>query len=130
MPAAIPLGGYVLDQGRPVPAELEDQALLKPPSQRIAIAAAGPVANFIFAIFAYWLISVVGVTVAPIVGEVALDNVAERAGLQEDMEILGVDGRQVTSWRDVNMRLLERQGSRAFRWKFSVMVPVVPFQPR
>src|SRR5690554_208051 len=26
------------------------------------------------------------------------------------MEILGVDGRQVTSWRDVNMRLLERTG--------------------
>src|SRR5690554_6336926 len=86
--AAIPLGGYVkmLDAREgPVPAELEDQAFTsKPPSQRIAIAAAGPVANFIFAIFAYWLISVVGVTtVAPIVGEVAPDSVAERAGLQE-----------------------------------------------
>jgi regulator of sigma E protease len=113
--AAIPLGGYVkmLDAREgPVPAGLEDQAFTsKPPSQRIAIAAAGPVANFIFAIFAYWLISVVGVTtVAPIVGEVAPDSVAERAGLQEGMEIVGVDGRQVTSWRDVNMRLLERAG--------------------
>lgn len=113
--AAIPLGGYVkmLDAREgPVPGELQDQAFTsKPPSQRIAIAAAGPIANFIFAIFAYWLISVVGVTtVAPIVGEITPGSVAERAGLQSGMEILGVDGRQVTSWRDVNMRLLERTG--------------------
>src|SRR5690606_39345961 len=49
-------------------------------------------------------------TGAPLVGEVAPDSVAERAGLQAGMEMLGVDGRQVTSWRDVNMRLLERAG--------------------
>ncbi|MBZ0333269.1 regulator of sigma-E protease RseP [Marinobacter sp. JH2] len=113
--AAIPLGGYVkmLDEREgPVPEELRDQAFTsKPPSQRIAIAAAGPIANFIFAILAYWLISVVGVTtVAPIVGEVATDSAAERVGLQEGMEIHSVDGHRVTSWRDVNMRLLERAG--------------------
>jgi len=113
--AAIPLGGYVkmLDEREgPVPEELRDQAFTsKPPSQRIAIAAAGPIANFIFAILAYWLISVVGVTtVAPIVGSVAEDSTAERVGLQEGMEIHSVDGHRVTSWRDVNMRLLERAG--------------------
>lgn len=113
--AAIPLGGYVkmLDEREgPVPDELKDQAFTsKPPSQRIAIAAAGPIANFIFAIFAYWLLSVVGVTtVAPIVGDVSPGSVAERAGLQQGMEIHGIDGRRVTSWRDVNMRLLERAG--------------------
>jgi len=113
--AAIPLGGYVkmLDEREgPVPEELRDQAFTsKPPSQRIAIAAAGPIANFIFAILAYWLISVVGVTtVAPIVGSVVEDSTAERVGLQEGMEIHSVDGHRVTSWRDVNMRLLERAG--------------------
>ncbi len=113
--AAIPLGGYVkmLDEREgPVPDELKSQAFTsKPPSQRIAIAAAGPIANFIFAIFAYWLLSVVGVTtVAPIVGDVSPGSVAERAGLQQGMEIHGIDGRRVTSWRDVNMRLLERAG--------------------
>ncbi|RMJ03872.1 Regulator of sigma-E protease RseP [Marinobacter litoralis] len=113
--AAIPLGGYVkmLDEREgPVPDELRDQAFTsKPPSQRIAIAAAGPIANFIFAILAYWLISVVGVTtVAPIVGDVAEGSTAERVGLQEGMEIHSVDGHRVTSWRDVNMRLLERAG--------------------
>ncbi|MBW0149111.1 RIP metalloprotease RseP [Marinobacter arenosus] len=115
--AAIPLGGYVkmLDAREgPVPEELKDQAFTsKSPGQRIAIASAGPVANFIFALFAYWLLSVVGVTtVAPIVGDVAPDSVAERMGLQEGMELHAVDGRRVTSWRDVNMRLLERAGER------------------
>ncbi|WP_373001641.1 RIP metalloprotease RseP [Marinobacter sp.] len=113
--AAIPLGGYVkmLDEREgPVPEELKDQAFTsKPPGQRIAIAAAGPVANFIFAIFAYWLLSVVGVThVAPIVGQVTDESVAERVGLQEGMEIHTVDGHRVSSWRDVNMRILERTG--------------------
>ncbi|AOY88212.1 RIP metalloprotease RseP [Marinobacter salinus] len=113
--AAIPLGGYVkmLDEREgPVPEELKDQAFTsKPPLQRIAIAAAGPIANFIFAVFAYWVLSVVGVTsVAPIVGEVSPDTVAERMGLREGMEIHAVDGHRVTSWRDVNMRLLERAG--------------------
>ncbi len=113
--AAIPLGGYVkmLDEREaPVPDELKDQSFnAKSPSKRIAIAAAGPVANFLFAIFAYWLLSVVGfTTVAPIVGNVAEDSVAERAGLQSGMEIREVDGRRVTSWRDINMRLLERTG--------------------
>ncbi|CCG95933.1 zinc metallopeptidase [Marinobacter nauticus ATCC 49840] len=113
--AAIPLGGYVkmLDEREgPVPEELRDQAFTsKPPSQRIAIAAAGPIANFLFAILAYWVLSVVGVTtVAPVVGEVAQGSVAERAGLESGMEIHTVDGHRVTSWRDVNMRLLERAG--------------------
>jgi regulator of sigma E protease len=113
--AAIPLGGYVkmLDEREgPVPEELRDQAFTaKPPSQRIAIAAAGPLANFMFAVFAYWLLSVVGVTtVAPVVGDVTPDSVADRAGLQQGMEIHAVDGHRVTSWRDINMRLLERTG--------------------
>ncbi|MBL3825232.1 MULTISPECIES: RIP metalloprotease RseP [Marinobacter] len=113
--AAIPLGGYVkmLDEREgPVPEELRDQAFTaKPPGQRIAIAAAGPVANFLFAIFAYWLLSVVGVThVAPIVGQITDESVAERVGLQEGMEIHAVDGHRVSSWRDVNMRILERTG--------------------
>ena len=113
--AAIPLGGYVkmLDAREgPVPAELSDQAFTsKSPYQRIAIAAAGPAANFIFAIAAYWLLAVVGVTtVAPIVGSVTPGSVAERVGLTPGMELTEVDGHGVNSWRSVNMRLLERAG--------------------
>jgi regulator of sigma E protease len=113
--AAIPLGGYVkmLDEREgPVPEELKSQSFnSKSPSKRIAIASAGPIANFIFAIFAYWLLSVIGfTTVAPIVGDVEQGSVAQRIGLQSGMEIHAVDGHQVTSWRDINMRILERTG--------------------
>lgn len=113
--AAIPLGGYVkmLDEREgPVPEELKSQSFnAQPPSRRIAIASAGPIANFIFAIFAYWLLSVVGfTTLAPIVGEIEQGSVAQRVGLQSGMEIHAVDGHRVTSWRDINMRLLERTG--------------------
>ncbi|TGN39819.1 RIP metalloprotease RseP [Marinobacter confluentis] len=113
--AAIPLGGYVkmLDEREgPVPEELKNQSFnAKSPSKRIAIASAGPIANFLFAIFAYWLLSVVGfTTVAPIVGDVEQGSVAQRVGLESGMEIHSVDGHQVASWRDINMRILERTG--------------------
>ncbi len=113
--AAIPLGGYVkmLDEREgPVPEDQRHEAFTsKPPGQRIAIAAAGPAANFLFAIAAYWLLNVVGfTTVAPIAGDVVEDSLADRLGLQSGMEILEVDDRRVTSWRDISMRLLERAG--------------------
>ena len=113
--AAIPLGGYVkmLDEREgPVPEDQRHEAFTsKPPGQRIAIAAAGPAANFIFAIAAYWLLSVVGfTTVAPITGDITDGSIADNMGLRSGMEILQVDGRDVTSWRDINMRLLERAG--------------------
>src|SRR4029077_15722200 len=57
--AAIPLGGYVkmLDEreGGVAPADLEHPHNRKPVLQRIAIAAAGPAFNLIFAIVAFWL---------------------------------------------------------------------------
>lgn len=113
--AAIPLGGYVkmLDEREgPVPDDQLDQAFTrKSPGKRIAIAAAGPAANFLFAIFAYWLLSVVGVTtVAPVVGDVKPGSVAERMGLSPGMEIISVDGEPAANWRDIGASLLERAG--------------------
>lgn len=56
--AGIPLGGYVkmLDEREaPVDADQLDQAFnRKSVKQRIAIVAAGPVANFLLAIVAFW----------------------------------------------------------------------------
>ena len=71
--ALIPLGGYVkmLDERvEPVAPELRHSAFNnKTVGQRAAIIAAGPVANFIFAIFAYWLVFIIGVPgVRPVVG--------------------------------------------------------------
>jgi len=60
--AAIPLGGYVkmLDEreGEVAEVELSRAFNRKPVSTRIAVVVAGPAFNFIFAIFAYWLMFV------------------------------------------------------------------------
>lgn len=111
--AAIPLGGYVkmLDEREgPVPQDQLDLTFnRKSPLRRIAIALAGPIANFIFAIAAYWLLSVVGfTTIAPVVGDVREGSFAERLGLTPGMEIVQADGDAVSSWRQLTVVLLNR----------------------
>ena len=113
--AGIPLGGYVkmLDEREaPVPAELQSQAFNRAtPKSRIAIAAAGPLANIVLAIFVYWLIFLNGVTgVAPIVAEVEAGSLAARAGIVAGQEFIAVDGTATPTWETLQMQLLERIG--------------------
>ena len=113
--AGIPLGGYVkmLDEREaPVPAGELDQAFnRKTVKQRIAIVAAGPIANFLLAIVAFWLIAVIGITtVAPVTGPIEPGSIAARAGLTEGLEILQVDGTRTPTWHDVNLQLIRRLG--------------------
>ena len=113
--AAIPFGGFVkmLDEREGyVP---DDQLHLafnrKPVLQRIAIASAGPIANFLLAIVVYWILFSVGVTgVIPKLGEIDPDAMAGRAGLVAGDEIVAVDRTPVSTWSDVNLRLFERLG--------------------
>jgi regulator of sigma E protease len=113
--AAIPLGGYVkmLDEreGEVAP-ELLDQAFnRKTVWQRMAVVLAGPAANVVFAIFAYWIMFMTGITqVKPIIGETTPDSLASEAGLRSGQEITQVDGDEVSSWRDVHYQLLKRLG--------------------
>ncbi len=100
---AIPLGGYVkmLDEREgPVPMDLRDRAFNnKPVLHRIAVVAAGPIFNFLFAIVAYWLMFVLGVTgVKPLIGEVKQDTPAYTAGIEQGHEILAVDGERTPTW--------------------------------
>ncbi len=113
--AAIPLGGYVkmLDEREgPVEAGEIDQAFnRKDVKKRIAIVAAGPVANFLLAIAAFWLIAVFGITtIAPVLGPVQPDSVAEQAGLREGLELVEINGVPTRSWHDVNLQLIRRLG--------------------
>ncbi|MDF1692840.1 MAG: RIP metalloprotease RseP [Zhongshania sp.] len=113
--AGIPLGGYVkmLDEREaPVPEELQSQAFNRAsPKSRIAIAAAGPVANLILAVFVYWLIFLNGVSgVAPIVAEVEAGSLAARAGIVAGQEFIAVDGKATPTWEALQMQLLERIG--------------------
>jgi regulator of sigma E protease len=113
--AGIPLGGYVkmLDEREGnVPEELLDQTFNRAtPRSRIAIAAAGPLANFILAILVYWLIFLNGVSgVAPIVAKVDAGSLAERAGIVAGQEFLSVDGKATPTWQALQLQLLNRIG--------------------
>lgn len=101
--AALPLGGYVkmLDEreGEVKEEELPRSFNYKPLWQRFAIVSAGPIFNFIFAIFAYWLIFVSGVSgLKPIIGEVELNSIAANSGLIANQEIVSIDGVKTQTW--------------------------------
>ena len=113
--ASIPLGGYVkmLDEREgPVDERLKEYTFnSKPVTQRIAIAAAGPISNFLFAIIAYWLMFLSGFNVLiPTIGDIKANSSAEESGLKSGYEIVSVDGRETSGWRSVNMELLNRIG--------------------
>jgi len=113
--ALIPLGGYVkmLDERvESVPAELRHQAFNnKTVLQRASIIAAGPIANFIFAIFAYWVVFIHGVPgVRPVAGEILSGSVAAEAQITSGMELKAVDGIETPDWDAVRMALIGKIG--------------------
>ncbi len=137
--AAIPLGGYVrlLDEREgPVPPEELHRAFnRRPPLARIAVLLAGPAANFLFAIVAYWILFMQGVPgLKPVIGDVAPGSLAAAADLRPRDEIVRV-GDQATSTRQAMMlgildRLvadgrvpLEVQGERGERRHIEIVVP-------
>lgn len=113
--AAIPLGGYVkmLDE-REGPVAPEEQHLAfnrKSVWARIAIVSAGPLANFLLALVAYWLLFVAGTsTVAPVIGNVVPGSPAAQAGLAPGQEIVAVQGDRTRSWEEVNLELISLIG--------------------
>ena len=113
--AAIPLGGYVkmLDEREAEvdEAELDRAFNRKPVLQRIAVVAAGPLANFLLAIVAFWGLFLAGESgYAPVIGEVEPGSIAEIAGLEPGQEIVAVDGEETPTWQALSFRLLDRIG--------------------
>ncbi|CAM4108360.1 sigma E protease regulator RseP [Pseudoalteromonas byunsanensis] len=113
--AMIPLGGYVkmLDERvDEVPAEKRHLAFNnKPVLSRIAVVAAGPIANFLFAIIVLAAMYMIGVQNAkPIVGEVQLNSRAAQSNIQSGDHILTMAGKEVSSWQDVTFGLMRHLG--------------------
>lgn len=116
--ALIPLGGYVkmLDERvESVSPELRHQAFNnKSVAQRAAIVSAGPIANFLFAILAYWLVFVIGVpSVRPVIAEVTPDSIAAAAHIVPGMELKAVDGVDTPDWESVRLALVGQIGDRS-----------------
>lgn len=116
--AAIPLGGYVrMLDGRvdDVPEHMAHKAFNnKTVLQRMAIIAAGPGVNFIFAFFALWIMYLVGLqTVKPVVNTIEPNSIAELAGVTKGDEIIAVGDRSTPDWEAVNMELVSHIGKDA-----------------
>ena len=113
--AAIPLGGYVkmLDEREgDVPLDQLDQSFnRKTVGQRIAIVAAGPIANFMLAILFFWVLAMMGSQqVRPVIGAVESGSLAAKAGLVAGQEIVSIDGQNTVGWSNVNLQLVRRLG--------------------
>ncbi|MBB1270683.1 sigma E protease regulator RseP [Shewanella sp. SR44-3] len=113
--AMIPLGGYVkmLDERvDTVPESLKSQAFnRKTVWQRIAIVAAGPLANFLFAIIALYIMYIIGVpSVKPIIDTTLTDTPAAQIQLNEHSEIISISGQRVRNWDEVNLALIGHIG--------------------
>ena len=104
--AAIPLGGYVkmLDERvdevseKDLPYAFNRQHVLK----RIAIIAAGPAVNFLFAIFALFVMYLIGLqTIKPVVGSIQPDSILSQSNIPENAILTQVGSRKVVDWEDV-----------------------------
>jgi regulator of sigma E protease len=114
--SAVPLGGYVkmVDEreGDVSPADLGRAFNRQSVWRRIAIVAAGPVANLLLAVLLF-----AGTYVAGIPGERAIlaapptGSPAAVAGLAASDEVVAVNGEHVLSWQDLRWRLLKASGS-------------------
>jgi len=109
----LPFGGYVkfIDEReddvdpRDLPRAFNRQKLWV----RTAVVIAGPGANFILAIFFYWLVFGIGVPgVEPVIGYIEPGSSAEVVGLQRGDRIARINGRNVRSWGEHRYYLLNQ----------------------
>ena len=117
----LPLGGYVQMLGEDNPIQGKDsdpgnysEEISYPQASlgaRAIITAAGPIANFVLAVIAYFLIFMIGVKdIVPIVGAVNDDSLAMEAGIEVGDRIVSIDNKEVASFKDLNILLALRIG--------------------
>ncbi|MDM1486143.1 RIP metalloprotease RseP [Acinetobacter towneri] len=113
--SALPLGGYVkmLDEREESVAE-EDLPYAfnrQHPWKRIAIVAAGPLINLIFAILLFWVLFLPAQEqLNTRVGKVLADTPAAAAQMQVGDKITAIDGTSVSTWEKLNFALVDRVG--------------------
>ncbi|MGE8134821.1 RIP metalloprotease RseP [Novosphingobium subterraneum] len=123
--SALPLGGYVqfagdmnaASQPSPewlaLPAEERNRTFqAKPLWQRALIVLAGPVTNLLFAvlILAGFTLAYGKSVVPPVVGEVQVGSVAERAGVKVGDRVVSIRGRAIESFLDIRLEVGQNPG--------------------
>lgn len=160
--AVFPLGGYVrmLDEHEDAvaPEELHRAFNRQSVWRRILVVAAGPIANFLLAIFLYWLLFISGIDeLRPYLGTPPAATAAAKAGVEAGELVRAVSGTSVTTFQDLHWRLIGRildgqpttlevindKGEIAFRHldtesipvadldtEFERLIGIVPFRPK
>jgi regulator of sigma E protease len=110
--AAIPLGGYVkmLDEreGEVSDDELNQAFNRQSVWKRIAIVAAGPIANLLLAILITTVVFLIGIPAErPYLAEPIAKTPAALAGVEEGDQILAINDIQVDSWDQARMTFLD-----------------------
>lgn len=113
--AAIPLGGYVRmadeREGEVAAEDLPRAFNRQSPWARIAIVAAGPLINLMFAVLLFWLLFLPpSEQLNTRVHQVIPNSVAAQAGLMAGDRIIQVDGQPTTTLEELNYALLDRMG--------------------
>jgi regulator of sigma E protease len=114
---SIPLGGYVkmLDsRNEHVPNELQSSAFDKQSvGARAAILLAGPMANFLLAIFIFWLMFMIGKNeLVPKIGEVSVNSPFSYADIRSGDQLKSINGKPVKTWQDFFLEGLNLVGSK------------------
>lgn len=115
--SAVPLGGYVKMAGETTADEREgapDEFLSKSKWVRFQVYLAGPVMNILLAVIGTTVVLAGGADVpkyytsAPVIGTVAENSVAAKAGIQIGDKVLSVNGHAVPTWDDLEMAILPK----------------------
>ncbi len=112
--SAVPLGGYVKmldaradDAGEIAEADLAREFTRQSVWKRIAIVAAGPLANFLLAIAIFAGLYLHGVPEAVSTVAVEASSPAERAGLRSGDTVTAINQEPVQAWSELRWRLLQ-----------------------
>src|SRR5947208_3547169 len=114
--SAVPLGGYVkmVDEreGSVDPVDLPRAFNRQSVWKRMAIVAAGPVANLLLAVLLFAGTYIAGVPgQRPLLAAPPPSSAAASAGLRAGDLVVDVDGEPVASWQELRWRLIKAQGN-------------------
>jgi regulator of sigma E protease len=116
MISLVPLGGYVKllgesDTDDVLPQDEKRSFVKQHVLKKIAIVVAGPLFNFLFAIFAFAVIFMVGVpSLTTDIGSVQPGSPAEVAGIRAGDNVLSIDGKSVGRWSDLSEIITKSDG--------------------
>ncbi|MGP1924757.1 MAG: sigma E protease regulator RseP [Arsenophonus sp. NEOnobi-MAG3] len=129
----IPLGGYVkmLDE-RVAPVALERRHFAfnnKTVGQCAAVVSAGPIANFLLAIFFYWLVFIIGIpSVRPVIEDIQSNSIAEQANISPGMQLKSIDDIETPDWNAVRLALISKIGNQELRVKVLLIENSTPIK--